>query len=130
MENMKFQIGDPVFFYTMIDRVPGVIESSEINEKGNRVYAIRIGETMIAQNVAEDFIMIRKILAAPKYKRGDKVVFVTSKNEQYEGYIEIVDSNGTFEQSEEPSYDIFVQGSPGCLFKHIRESKVIGLAEQ
>ena len=130
MEDMKFQIGDPVFFYTMIDRIPGVIESSEINEKGNRVYVIRIGETMIAKNVAENCIEIRKILDAPKYERGDKVAFIAFEDEQYEGYIEIVDPYGTFEQAEEPSYDILVNGNTGCLFKHIRESKVIGFSEE
>lgn len=125
---MKFQIGDPVFFYTMIDRIPGVIENSEINEKGKRVYTIRIGDALIARNIAEDYIVIRRILDKPAYKCGDKVIFHPTENEQYEGSIEIVDPYGTFEQDEEPSYDILVKGNSGCLFKHIRESKVTGIS--
>ena len=43
--------------------------------------------------------------------------------------IEIIDAYGTFEQDEEPSYDIFVQGNPGCLYKHIRQSWVLEVVE-
>ena len=129
MENMKFQVGDPVFLYTMIDRIPGVIENAEQDENGNWIYVIRISDTMYAKDVAEQKIETRTILEAPKYNRGDKVRFSAGKNEEYEGYIEIVDRYGTFEQAEEPSYDILVKGNPGCLYKHIRESMVIGLSE-
>ena len=129
MSEMKFQIGTPVFFYTMLSRIPGVVESAELNENGAWIYVIRINETLIARNVAEHNIEIRKIFDAPKYSRGDKVKFSAAKDKQYVGYIEIVDPYGTFEQAEEPSYDILVKGDPGCLYKHIRESGVLGLAE-
>ena len=42
------------------------------------------------------------------------------------GSIEIVDQYGTFEQAEEPSYDILVKEENGCLYKHIRESQIMG----
>jgi len=129
MADMKFQVGDPVFFYTMIDRIPGIIESAQQNENGYWVYVIRISDTMYANNVYEHKIETRKILDAPKYKRGDMVRFDAGKNKKYEGCIKIVDPYGTFEQAEEPSYDILVKGNPGCLYKHVRESKVIGLSE-
>ena len=90
---------------------------------------IRISDTMYADNVYEHKIAIRTILDDPKYNRGDKVRFIAGNNEEYEGYIEIVDRYGTFEQAEEPSYDILVKGTPGCLHKHIRESSVICLSE-
>lgn len=41
----------------------------------------------------------------------------------FEGYIAIIDRYGTFEQNEEPSYDIFVP-EMNTLFKHIREHAV------
>lgn len=129
MSAMKFDIGAPVFFYTMIDRVPGVVENAERNEKGNWVYEIKIGKTMIAKGVPEDHIEIRTLFDEPKYHHGDRVIFKASREEQYVGIVEIVDRYGTFEQAEEPSYDILVKGEPGCLYKHIRESDVIGPAE-
>ena len=129
MANMKFQVGDPVFLYTMIDRIPGIIESAHQDENGYWVYVIKISDTMYANNVYEHKIEIRTIFDPPKYNRGDKVRFIAGKNEEYEGYIEIVDHYGTFEQAEEPSYDILVKGNPGCLYKHIRESMVIGFSE-
>lgn len=66
----------------------------------------------------------------PKYKRGDKTGFyITPHNANEEifciGTVEIVDAYGTFEQKEEPSYDIMVEdfnGTGRCLVKHIRES--------
>ena len=125
MADKIFQVGDPVFFYTMIDRIPGVIESAEQNENGHWVYTIKVGDTMIAKNVYEHMIVMRKIMDAPKYKRGDKVRFLGSKEKQYVGCIEIIDPYGTFEQAEEPSYDILVKGEPGCLYKHIRESQIM-----
>ena len=70
-------------------------------------YTISISATMIAKNVAEHRIVARTIVETPKYNRGDKVRFIT----------------------EEPSYDIWVKGNPGCLYKHIRESMVIGPVE-
>ena len=127
MADKIFQVGDPVFFYTMIDRIPGVIESAEQDENGNWVYVIKVGDTMIAKNVYEHMIVMRKILDDPKYKHGDKVRFLGAKEKEYVGCIEIVDPYGTFEQTEEPSYDILVQGDHVCLYKHIRESQIMGI---
>ena len=36
------------------------------------------------------------------------------------GKVYIIDRFGTFEQNEEPSYDIMVE-SENCLYKHIRQ---------
>lgn len=66
-----------------------------------------------------------------KFNNGDIVTFTTRMYGETEdislvGSIEIIDRYGTFEQNEEPSYDILVDdfnGSP-CLFKHIRQSRV------
>ena len=79
-------------------------------------------------------------IGKPKYNYGDIVSFkitvsdVLSGKEadkEYEltGMIGIIDAYGTFEQNEEPSYDIWVDGggypiSYPCLFKHFRESKL------
>lgn len=88
---MKFQVGDPVFFYTMIDRIPGIIEGAEQDENGRWVYVIRVSDTMFANNVYEHKVEARNIVEAPKYNRGDEVRFITSKNVEYVGVIEIVD---------------------------------------
>ena len=71
----------------------------------------------------------------PKYKCGDLVKFhcpkqvswggkVLAEEEDIIGSIEIVDVFGTFEQNEEPSYDIF-RKSNNTLYKHIRQSEVL-----
>lgn len=57
-----------------------------------------------------------------KYKWGQKVRF-PFRDMVKEGYIEIVDAYGTFEQKEEPSYDIMVYPDD-CLYKHVRESMI------
>lgn len=68
----------------------------------------------------------------PKYKENDRVKFNLSyNNKEYIiiGGIYIVDKYGTFEQNEEPSYDIYVDNfidtNKPCLVKHIRESAII-----
>jgi len=129
MNVMKYEIGTPVFFYTMIDRVPGVIENAELTENGCWVYEIRIGETMLAKGVSENRIEVRVLFDKPKYNYGDRVLFKSAGEEQHVGMIKIIDRYGTFEQAEETSYDILVEGNPGCLYKHVRESDVIGLSE-
>lgn len=58
----------------------------------------------------------------PKYKHDEKVKFKCN-NEIKEGNIYIIDEYGTFEQSEEVSYDIFVE-KENTLYKHIRESLI------
>ena len=61
----------------------------------------------------------------PDYTWGDKVEFLFNGNgEPLEGFIEIVDSNGTFEQREQPSYDICVPAKNNCIYKHVPESDI------
>lgn len=57
----------------------------------------------------------------PDFNRGDIVEFAWS-SEIKVGEVYIVDEDGTFEQWEEPSYDIMVPDEG--LYKHIRESCV------
>ena len=71
------------------------------------------------------------MIGRPKFKEDDNVFFTIRDNNQditIHGSVYIVDAYGTFEQNEEPSYDIMVEKSPisetPCLFKHIRESGV------
>ena len=73
------------------------------------------------------------MLGHPKYNYNDEVVFdISVEGKEYEshGKVYIIDSFGTFEQNEEPSYDIIasVPAEPfngdEVLFKHIRESEV------
>lgn len=94
----------------------------------NERYEIRVGSTMLFKNVREHKIKERILGGLPKYKHGDKVKFQLGE-EMSVGIIEIVDAYGTFEQDEEASYDIFVEGTPGCLYKHVRESEIVGIAE-
>lgn len=58
------------------------------------------------------------IIGRPKYGYKDVVQF-SFGDEQYIGTVYVVDDWGTFEQDEEPSYDILVGD---CIYKHIRES--------
>lgn len=69
------------------------------------------------------------MIGKPRYKNGDIVTFYivdtvgVNKVITKTGYIYIVDPYGTFEQNDEPSYDIMVE-QDNCLYKHIRESFV------
>lgn len=63
-----------------------------------------------------------------KYEYGDWVKFKVKMSEDTEatehiGQIAVIDKFGTFEQNEEPSYDIYVP-EMNCLFKHFRQSIV------
>lgn len=64
------------------------------------------------------------MLGKPKFKKSQVVKFV-SEGRILSGTIFIVDRYGTFEQHAEPSYDILCK-SPDMLYKHIRESFVLG----
>lgn len=73
-------------------------------------------------------LKVKPKLGFPKYRYGDVVSFdiIMSKEkgkEILEGYVFIVDKWGTFEQNEEPSYDVYVP-EMNMLFKHLRESGV------
>ncbi len=60
----------------------------------------------------------------PRYHREDVVRIKWDDTEKI-GKVCTVDAFGTFEQSEEPSYDILVE-EDNCLYKHICESDVLG----
>lgn len=60
----------------------------------------------------------------PRYRRED-IVRINWDGTEKAGKICVVDAFGTFEQSEEPSYDIFVE-EDNCLYKHICESEILG----
>lgn len=60
----------------------------------------------------------------PRYHCEDIVRIKWDETEKI-GKVCIVDAFGTFGQSEEPSYDIFVE-EDNCLYKHICESDVLG----
>lgn len=73
----------------------------------------------------------------PKFQRGDTVGFFIKPYESkvskyFEGTVDIVDSYGTFEQNEEPSYDVMIEdfcGKGRTLVKHIRESECYDIKE-
>lgn len=59
------------------------------------------------------------------YDYGDTVSFM-SDGQVVSGEVYIIDRYGTFEQNEEPSYDIMVGvGDNRILYKHIRQSWLI-----
>ena len=66
-------------------------------------------------------------LGKPKYKIDDEVGFYLD-DKYFKGKVYIVDKWGTFEQNEEPSYDVMIEdfGKKGnsCLVKHVRESLI------
>jgi len=67
-------------------------------------------------------------LGQPKFSREQRVTFTMAmdgQEKEINGDIYIVDAFGTFEQTEEPSYDIeALYNGEVVLFKHIRESAV------
>lgn len=64
-----------------------------------------------------------------KYKKGDVVKFEFGEDEDIlEGVIRIIDKYGTFEQNDEPSYDIY-RLENNTLYKHIRQSSIIGVVK-
>ena len=80
------------------------------------------------------------MIGKPKYNCTDFVKFKL-QDKEYVGEVWIVDKYGTWEDPSDVSYDILVEDAfkegdehykPGkdnsCLFKHISESLVIGLA--
>ncbi len=73
----------------------------------------------------------------PKCKMGEKVGFYLipygeDEEDFFMGNVEIIDKWGTFEQDEEPSYDIMVEdfnGKGPTLVKHVRESEIYKISE-
>ncbi len=66
-----------------------------------------------------------------RYSRGDRVKFVyevADGSREFLGEIAIVDENGCFEFSDEPSYDIYAEyEGRRWLFKHVRESEILDI---
>ena len=60
------------------------------------------------------------------FNYGDLVQFDFESNGQIQvitGTVEIIDKYGTFEQNEEPSYDLYRKEN-NTLYKHIRQSEL------
>lgn len=121
---MKFKAGDPVFFFDMFIRVPGTILSGCEDGDGRYVYEVESCHTKKVKVVTEDKISIRTITGEHKYNKGDEVK-ATVDGAEVIGKIIVVDAYGTLGQEEEPSYDLIGEGD--ALYKHVRESQVIGL---
>lgn len=68
------------------------------------------------------------MIGKPLYKLGQCVEFICNRKTRI-GEIEIVDANGTLEQNEEPSYDIFA-AEENLFCKHIRESDIIKIIDR
>lgn len=74
---------------------------------------------------------IENIIGKPIFKYEDQVGFYLkpygeAEKKFFVGKVYIIDAYGTFEQNEEPSYDIMVEDYNGtgrpCLVKHVRQS--------
>jgi hypothetical protein len=63
------------------------------------------------------------MLGKPKYKEGETVKFIAN-NELKTGFVFVVDKFGTWDYTEDVSYDIMVE-SENCLYKHIPEKYVV-----
>lgn len=81
-------------------------------------------------------MMMRKceenVLGRPYFKLEDEVGFYLipykeTEKKFFTGKVYIIDRYGTFDQDEEPSYDIMVEDYNGtgepCLVKHVRQSE-------
>ena len=64
------------------------------------------------------------VLGRPRYSYKDVVEFYWGEDCTKVGQIHVIDANGTFEQSSEPSYDVLVEDD-NCLYKHICESDIV-----
>jgi hypothetical protein len=75
------------------------------------------------------------MLGQPKYKCGQKVKLIIKtqmESEYIVGIIGIVDSYGSLEVLDEPSYDIWGLADSGelCLYKHVAERDVLPLDKE
>ena len=127
---MKFAIDSMVFVITFLNRIPGTVYSVKKDDDGNWIYRIKVSDEKFLEDVKEKEIRARIVSGEHKYNKGDMVEFETYEDSKKTGTIWVVDAYGTMEQDEEASYDIWVEaGEERCLYKHIRESKVIGLGK-
>lgn len=96
----------------------------------------------IAAEAARREAALRKKIGEPKFKVGDKVWFkadgaIAYSNEsladefkQPVATVAIVDATGTFEQHDEPSYDLWLEQTDGSklMWKNIRQSELEAVA--
>lgn len=96
----------------------------------------------IAAEAARREAALRKKIGDPKFKVGDRVWFkadgdIDTNNEDLAGRfkqpvatVAIVDGAGTFEQQDEPSYDLWLELADGSklMWKHIRQSELEAVA--
>ena len=75
-----------------------------------------------------DYEKRAKTMPPVKYDYNDTVSFKLD-DQVKTGTVFVVDRYGTFEQSEEPSYDVLVE-SENILYKHIRQSWIVEKGEQ
>ena len=59
----------------------------------------------------------------PKYKIGDALCFSLPDGKIVEGTVVVVDRFGTFEDSSDVSYDVWVE-SENMLYKHVLEQYI------
>lgn len=71
---------------------------------------------------------IINMIGNPKYNLGDTVSFVLD-DKLIVGEIAIIDRWGTFEDNSDVSYDVLSE-SQNCLYKHIREDKILPYNEK
>ena len=85
---------------------------------------------------------LRKKIGEPKFKVGDRVWFKADEDIAYNNEdlfarfkrpvatVAIVDATGTFEQHDEPSYDLWLERADGSklMWKHIRQSELEAVA--
>jgi hypothetical protein len=67
------------------------------------------------------------MIGKPKYTYGDQVK-ISYYGKETVGTIVIVDAYGTFEQNDEPSYDVMIEAE-NTVWKHVNESWIIGTIE-
>ena len=77
----------------------------------------------IIEDMYKYYLERAKTMKKPDYNVDDLVTF-DAAGDKKTGKVYIVDAYGTFEQNEEPSYDVMVE-EENCLYKHIRESLII-----
>ena len=143
-DNMKFiketideTTGDYIFTYEVDEE-----EKEKLDKfcERNNISLEDVGEYILtnALNNPDEFFKFIKenredklpkgTIGKPVLNYGDKAGFYITIDEKEIfciGTVEIIDSYGTFEQNEEPSYDIMVEnfnGGEPCLVKHLRES--------
>ena len=62
MIQQKFEKDTPVFFYTMMNKIPGVVLRAAQNNDGEWIYEITWGSDMVAKNVPERHLRQRNIV--------------------------------------------------------------------